>query len=70
MEVLKINGKDREFVKGKLPDSVSELLDVLGVDQATVVAEVDGEIIERNDFSKTALSAGQKIELIRFVGGG
>lgn len=70
MEILKINGKDREFETGKLPSTVSALLDELGVDQATVVAEVDGKIVERNDFGTTPISAGQKIELIRFVGGG
>jgi thiamine biosynthesis protein ThiS len=42
----------------------------LKVDEATVVAEIDGTIIERAKFAATALKGGQKIELIRFVGGG
>ena len=52
------------------PATVSELLSHLKVDEATVVAEIDGKIIERKNFSATKLSDGQKIELIRFVGGG
>ena len=35
-----------------------------------VVAEVDGQIVERGKFDETELSEGQAIELIRFVPGG
>jgi len=69
MSSLKINGKEKDFGED-MPATVSALLDTLEVDQATVVAEVDGDIIERKNFETTQLSAGQKIELIRFVGGG
>ena len=70
MSVLKINGQDTEFADDQMPANISELLNELGVNQATVVAEIDGKIIERKFFSETLLSSGQKIELIRFVGGG
>ena len=67
--VLKINGAEKAFDEG-LPSNLSELLTILKIDAATVVAEVDGTIIERKDFEQTALNEGQSIELIRFVGGG
>ena len=67
--VLKINGEDKEF-SGDLPATLKELLDALKVDHATVVAEIDGQIIRKDNFSGTKLTAGQKIELIRLVGGG
>lgn len=67
--VLHINGQDRVFEDG-LPETLSALLAELKIDEATVVAEVDGRIIERRDFSSTPLTGGAKIELIRFVGGG
>ena len=67
---LKINGKEQQFTGDKMPGVLSALLDMLGIDQATVVAEIDGEIVERKDFSNKELRDGQKIELIRFVGGG
>ena len=69
MDTLTINGKPREFPDG-LPHTVSDLLNVLSINQATVVAEVDGEIIKRTEFSATSLESGQSIELIKFVGGG
>ena len=67
---LIINGKQREFSKGQIKGTLSALLDELKINHATIVAEVDGEIIKRQDYESTKLSSGQKIELVRFVGGG
>ena len=69
MNTLKINGEPRDFPDG-LPQTLSELLDLLNINQATVVAEVNEQIIKRAEFSKTPLVSGQQIELVRFVGGG
>ncbi len=67
---LKINGVERQFDDQKLPPTLTELLEQLGINQATVVAEIDGEIVERTRFAETKLTAGVSIELVRFVGGG
>ncbi len=69
MNVLKVNGTEKVFDSG-LPDSLSALLEQLDVNAETVVAEVDGRIVERSEFDKTELHFGQAIELIRFVPGG
>jgi sulfur carrier protein len=69
MEVLKINGIEKQFPDG-LPKTLIELLKQLDIHQATVVAEINGKIIAREDFSQTRVSPGQRIELVRFVGGG
>ena len=53
-----------------MPSTIAELLSNLGVDSATVVAELNGQIIERDKFARTAISSGQSIELVRFVPGG
>jgi thiamine biosynthesis protein ThiS len=70
MGLLKINGKEQAFPDNKMPATVADLLRQLGVDSTTVVAEVDGQIIERKQFSTTPVRAGQQIELVRFVPGG
>jgi sulfur carrier protein len=70
MEVLKINGVERQFPDGQLPSTVAKLLEQLGVKPATVVAEIDGQIIESKKFTQTQLRNGQSIELVRFAGGG
>lgn len=69
MEVLKINGVEKQFSAG-IPQTLNELLEQMDINQATVVAEIDGKIIERQNFLQTQLSSGQSIELVRFVGGG
>jgi thiamine biosynthesis protein ThiS len=68
--VLKVNGEDRQFEGEVLPGTVAELLKKMGIDEATVVAEVDGEIVERKNFGKAELKEGASVELVRFVGGG
>ena len=70
MEKLKINGVEKEFSAEQFPATVAELLRQLNIEAATVVAEVDGKIVERGKFAETALQKGQAIELVRFVPGG
>ncbi len=67
---LTINGQSREFAPSQNIGSLADLLGVLDIDQSTVVAEIDGAIIKRSDFADTKIKTGQKIELIKFVGGG
>ena len=68
MGTLRINGKVQTFTE--MPATMADLLRRLGVDATTVVAELDGLIIERKNFPGTPLNEGQNIELVRFVGGG
>ncbi len=70
MNVLTINGEEKQFPDGKMPAALTDLLKQLGIDSATVVAELDGKIIERKNFSATVLKNGQTLELVRFVPGG
>ncbi len=69
METLRINGVEKQFPAG-IPQTLTELLKQLDINQATVVAEIDGKVIARQSFAQTQLSSGQSIELVRFVGGG
>ncbi len=69
MEVLKINGQEKEFPDG-IPPTLAELLDKLDISQATVVAQIDGQIVERKAFAQTKVLPRQSIELVRLMGGG
>jgi sulfur carrier protein len=69
MNTLRINGVEKQFPDGP-PAVLSDLIGRLGIAEATVVAEIDGQIVPRQQFARTKLSGGQKIELIRIVGGG
>ena len=69
MTILKINGREKEF-PDKVPSTLAELLDKLDISQATVVAQIDGQIIQRGDFAQTKVLSHQSIELMRLMGGG
>ena len=69
MDVLKINGKQKTFPDG-IPPTLAELLDRLSINQATVVAQLDGKIVAREELAQATLSSGQTLELIRIMGGG
>ena len=69
METLKINGVEKQFPTG-IPQTLTELLKQLDINEATVAAEIDGKIIAKQNFVRTQLTCGQSIELVRFVGGG
>jgi thiamine biosynthesis protein ThiS len=70
MEKLRINGVEKEFADGRLPATLAQILEQLGIESAAVVAEVEGRIIERDKFAETEVQKGQSIELVRFVPGG
>ncbi len=67
---LKINGMPQTLEPSPDLSTLGDLLEHLQIEQTAVVAEVDGQIVLRQDFDKTPLRDGQSIELIRFVGGG
>lgn len=50
--------------------SLNDLVLSLDLDPRSLVAEVNGRIVEHGNFPDLALSEGDSIELIRFVGGG
>lgn len=70
MAKLKINGQEKNFDRACFPDTVSKLLANMKIAEETVVAEVDGKIVERDKFNEHKLEPNANIELIRFVGGG
>ena len=64
---LHINGEDREF---NSPLSLAALLDSLGMKAGRVAVELNRDIIPRDRWLETALSDGDRLEIVHFVGGG
>lgn len=64
---LTVNGENREVEDGL---SVEALLRRLGLEPAKVAVERNLEIVSRSRFGATALAAGDKLEIVQFVGGG
>lgn len=65
---LVVNGQPRDTAAESA--TLTALILELGLDPGMVVAEVNGDIVKRTDFPTFSLSDGDKIELVRFVGGG
>ncbi len=64
---IEVNGKFREVESGQ---SVAVLLTELELDSQLVVVELNQEIVRRTERSEMVLQAGDRIEIVHFVGGG
>lgn len=64
---IQVNGKTQSVPAGLRVDG---LLETLGLDGRTVVVELNRDILRRSDHAGTDLSAGDRLEIVHFVGGG
>jgi len=62
-----VNGVSKEF-SDRL--TVSGLLEQLEIRSEQVAVELNLAILERSNYADTLLKDGDKLEIIRFVGGG
>jgi sulfur carrier protein len=61
------NGETVELSEGA---PLTDLLEVLGLGSKWVVAEVNGDAVDRKDMTTCRLAEGDRIELVRAVAGG
>jgi sulfur carrier protein len=64
---LHINGEQRDFPDGL---TVAALVAQLGMKPDRVAVELNLEIVPRAQWDTTTLKAGDKLEVVHFVGGG
>jgi len=66
---LQINGEDRTF-----PDTVrftlTALIEFLALKPDRIAVELNREIVPRDRWPETPLQAGDRLEIVHFVGGG
>jgi len=62
-----INGETRTIPQGT---TVTTLIDQLGLGDRRVAVERNREVVPRAAHASTVLAAGDRIELVTFVGGG
>lgn len=62
-----VNGEERELDR---EETVESYLATLGLDPRTVAIEHNGHLIRRPAYGTTALAAGDRLEIVRFVQGG
>jgi thiamine biosynthesis protein ThiS len=64
---LKVNGENRAVPEGT---TAAKLLDLLGIEAARVVVEVNLSILKRAQLAEVVLKEGDLVEVVHFVGGG
>ena len=62
-----VNGEQRAAKPG---DSVTDLLHALGLENGRVAIERNLQILPRAQWAETKLAAGDRYEIVQFVGGG
>ncbi|TMD37151.1 MAG: sulfur carrier protein ThiS [Chloroflexi bacterium] len=64
---LEVNGK---AVQLEGPTPLLAYIEQLGVNPRTVAVEHNGEILERTAYASITLRDGDRVEIVRMVGGG
>jgi thiamine biosynthesis protein ThiS len=64
---VQVNGENREFAAGT---TVPQLLEQLGLDPGRVAIECNLQILPKGNWEQTKVAAGDRFEIVQFVGGG
>jgi sulfur carrier protein len=64
---IQVNGETRAIAAGT---TVAGLVDLLGLRREHVAVERNREIVPRSEHAATVLEAGDRLEIVTFVGGG
>lgn len=64
---ITINGDAMHFEESL---SISNVLDQLNLETSRVIAQLNDDIVNRNQFDDVVVNDGDTLELLEFVGGG
>ncbi|MBI3994757.1 MAG: sulfur carrier protein ThiS [Nitrospirae bacterium] len=64
---LYLNGEGREFAPNT---TVANLLEALQTSPERVAVELNLRILDKQEYARTVLKEGDRLEIISFVGGG
>lgn len=64
---ITVNGEPRQLPG---PATIADLLAQIGLDMRKVAVERNLEIVPRSTYAATALAAGDRLEIVHFIGGG
>ena len=68
--LLTVNGRERAVNGVESPATLDEVLVALELRADRVAVELNGELAPRTAWAATAVKAGDKLEVVHFVGGG
>ena len=67
---MTLNGQPRSFETLNEPVSLDQIVFELGLKADRVAIEHNGEIAPRATWTETVIAAGDRLEVVHFVGGG
>ena len=67
---LKLNGTERNIDGLRAPTMLADVLDALALRADRIAVELNGELAPRAQWAQLAVSDGDKLEVVHFVGGG
>ncbi|MCB1320159.1 MAG: sulfur carrier protein ThiS [Leptospiraceae bacterium] len=67
---MEVNGKSLQLDANPGIRNLLDFIGHYGLDPVTIAVEINGEIPKRDQWSSIALKESDRIEFIRFVGGG
>jgi thiazole synthase len=67
---LSVNGRPRTLRAPVGTATVRTLLDEMGLGSARVAVELNGEVVPRAEHARRRIAAGDRLEVVTFVGGG
>jgi thiamine biosynthesis protein ThiS len=64
---IQLNGETREVAD---ESTLSALIAALDLEPTRVAIELNHNVVRRHDWAETTLQAGDRVEIVHFVGGG
>ena len=64
---INVNGEEHAAQEGM---TVAALVEQLALRPERLAIELNGEVVRRADWPRTALGEGDRVEIVHFVGGG
>lgn len=64
---VSVNGEDRQLPEGL---TAAELVERIGLADQRIALEVNREIVPRSEYTSTTLAEGDRVEIVRAIGGG
>ena len=67
---IQLNGQPRTFADLTPPVGLTQLIQALALKPDRIAVEHNGEIVSRATWDQAQISAGDRLEIVHFVGGG
>jgi sulfur carrier protein len=68
--IIQLNGQQHIFEDLTSPTDLAQVIESLGLKIDRIAVEHNGEIASRTTWAQVSVTAGDRLEIVHFVGGG